>query len=60
MIKLDIKKVPKDFFGKLKGIGKFSQKDELMIQRLSKNTEALAPIKRPEKKEPMPSKRASE
>ena len=29
LLKIDIKKVRKDFFGKLKGIGKFSIEDEL-------------------------------
>lgn len=28
-IKIDVKKIEKDFFGKLKGIGRFAQEDEL-------------------------------
>ena len=31
-VKLDIKKVKKSFFGKLKGIGPFTEKDELNIE----------------------------
>ncbi|MBI2598305.1 MAG: hypothetical protein HYW50_03855 [Candidatus Diapherotrites archaeon] len=29
LIKLEVKKLKKDFFGKLKGIGRFSAEDEL-------------------------------